>query len=138
MSRGAPRAAFTSGFDLSIRSPRNSIVLTIHGRSGNIIDAVLLSDATSLPAAGSATANQAASVANAGQWQQAGGGVPVGGFVGQAYVDNAVFDLDATGATAAGTSIQRKDNNDTNSKADWNAAPAPSSFGVLNPGQTPF
>ena len=60
------------------------------------------------------------------------------------YIDaifrmNAADDLDATGTTAAGTSIQRIDNNDTNAKTDWTTgAGAASTFGALNAGQTAF
>jgi hypothetical protein len=67
-----------------------------------------------------------------------GGGVPPGGFTGSNYVPHAVYDLDTTGTTATGTSIQRKDNSDTNSKADWNSGPTSQTFGQLNPGQAPF
>jgi len=60
------------------------------------------------------------------------------------YIDavfraNAVDDLDATGTTAAGTSIQRVDDTDHNNKADWTTgAGAPSTWGALNPNQHPF
>jgi hypothetical protein len=113
------------------------VVLTLSGRTGNIIDAVALTDNTTT-ALQTATQAQIGLVSGLGTWQQVGGGIPPGGFVGQTYVDHAVADLNATGTVASGLSIQRINNGDTNTKADWTAAPAASSFGVLNAGQTPF
>ena len=77
-------------------------------------------------------------VAAAGEWHMEAGGVPPGGFTNDNYVAHAVYDLDGTGNTRTGTSIQRKDDSDTNSKADWNSGPSAQTFGMLNAGQSPF
>ncbi|MBA3540055.1 MAG: Ig-like domain-containing protein [Deltaproteobacteria bacterium] len=110
-------------------------VITVFATS-TIMDGVLVhqNDVDPLTAAGSETA--AATLAAANQWQMVGGGTPVGGFLDADFQAHAVFDLDATGTTAAGTSIQRNDNDDVNDKADWNAANTASTWGVLNVGQT--
>jgi hypothetical protein len=58
-----------------------------------------------------------------------------------AFSANAVLDLDATGPDATGDTIQRLDNTDTNTKADWNTATVtiqPQTWGALNAGQTPL
>jgi hypothetical protein len=75
-------------------------------------------------------------VAAANQWQQVGGGVPAGGFIDDTFRANAALDLDATGTAASGESIRRIDDTDDNDMADW--AQGASSFGAINPGQTPF
>jgi hypothetical protein len=68
-----------------------------------------------------------------------GGGIPVGGFVDDNFRMHAVQDLDATGVSAAGTSIQRTDDMDTNTLAGWSTgAGAASSWGLLNAGQSPL
>jgi hypothetical protein len=60
------------------------------------------------------------------------------------YIDDvfhmhAVMDLDGTGTTAGGNSIQRLDNTDDHNKADWTTgAGAASTWGALNAGQTAF
>jgi hypothetical protein len=111
-------------------------VFTLYDATGTIVDAVLAANsATGTTAAGSA--NQAAIVAAAGQWMQVGGGVPAGGFVDAAFRANAVLDLDGTGTAASGRSIQRIDNNDTNTLSDWNDT-SNATWGMLNPGQTAF
>src|SRR5688572_18679867 len=46
--------------------------------------------------------------------QMVDGGTPAGGFVDADFVAHAVHDLDGTSTAHTGTSIQRKDNNDTN------------------------
>jgi hypothetical protein len=112
--------------------------LSIEGRAGNIIDAVLLASDTAAPPLILQTEQQAAVIALAGQWQQVGGGVPAGGFAADAFLTHAVRGLGQTGTVSTGTSIQRINNGDTHTKADWTAAPAARSFGALNAGQTPF
>jgi hypothetical protein len=138
-----PAASYASHYDSAYDWWSNagglantSLALTLEDRNGKIIDAVLLSDATSAPSA--TTETQATTVGNAGEWYMEAGGVPPGGFTGASFVANAVYDLNGTGTTAAGISIQRKDNSDANTRADWNSGPAPQTFGVLNAGQSPF
>jgi Bacterial Ig-like domain len=115
-------------------------VFTLFGPTGTIMDVVLTANlATGTAAAASETA--AASAASANQWQMVGGGTPVGGFIDDAFRAHAALDLDGTGTTVPGTSIQRLDNTDDNDKNDWNSAAITvqnQTFGALNPGQTAF
>jgi hypothetical protein len=116
-------------------------VITLYDGLGKIADAVFLDDdvapTVALPnnVAGP-TENQAAIVAAAMQWQMVGGGVPVGGFKDDNFRFHACLDLDATGTSSTGSSIQRKDNSDNNDKNDWVSVGG--SFGLINAGQTPF
>jgi hypothetical protein len=53
---------------------------------------------------------------------------------------HAALDLDATGTSASGATIQRLDDTDDNDKDDWNSITVttqPQTWGLLNPGQTP-
>ncbi len=105
-------------------------------RTTTVLDAVLLSDAPTGTTAGDSD-EQAAIVAAQNEWVMVGGGTPTGGFTGDNYNAHAALDLDATGATPAGTSIQRLDDSDDNDKADWNSATVtvqPSTWGALNVG----
>jgi hypothetical protein len=131
-------ASFAQAFDwyspdTSIASTTN--VLTLYGSVGNIVDAVLLADDASGTAAAAET--QAAALASASQWTMVGGGVPPGGFVDGDFRAHAVLDLNATSTNAAGTSIQRTNDEDSNTKADW-AMVATASWGFNNAGQTDF
>jgi hypothetical protein len=110
-------------------------VIQIKDAAGNIVDAVLVADAaTGTAAANSETA--AAAVAAANQWTMPGGGVPVGGFVDDAFRANAVLDLNATGTTAVTSSIQRTDDLDSNSLNGWTTgAGVASTWGANNAGQ---
>jgi len=111
-------------------------VLTLYGGQNQIVDAVLASDDATGTAAAASEA-QAAVVAAAGHWEMVGGGVPPGGFIAGDFNAHAVQDLDATGITRAGNSIQRTGDGDTDTKADWTDA-ASASWGLDQPGQTPF
>ncbi len=103
---------------------------------GAIQDAVLVADAaTGTAAAASETA--AALVATAMQWTMVGGGIPVGGFVDDNFRAHAVLDLNATGTTAGGSSIQRTNNTDSNDLNGWTTgAGVTSTWGLNNAGQT--
>lgn len=104
-------------------------VITLLNPSGAIVDAVLLSDnATGTAANGSES--QAAVVAAAGEWENVGGGTPPGGYIDEAFSSNAVLDLNGP------DTIQRIDDNDTNTKDDWTATNAAATWGMLNAGQT--
>jgi hypothetical protein len=138
-----PLASFPTNFDgaydwysadASIVSTTN--VLTLYGSAGNIVDSVLLADDVSGTVAAAAE-TQAAAVAAAGQWQQVGGGVPAGGFVGADFRANAALDLNATGTSSSGATIQRVDNLDHDTKADWAMVATPT-WGQLNAGQSPL
>ena len=99
-------------------------VITLYRLDSSIMDAVFLWDSTSATAAD--TDAQAAIVNQANQWQPSGGGAT--------FQMGAVQDLNATGTSAAGVSIQRVTDADTNTKADWGMAS--STFGALNPGES--
>jgi len=97
---------------------------------------VLVADAPSGTAA-AASETAAAIVAAATQWTMVGGGIPVGGFVDDAFRIHAVLDLNATGTAASGTSIQRTDNTDSNDLNGWTTgAGVASTWGLNNAGQT--
>jgi len=119
--------------DTGIAATNN--VFTLYDAFGNILDAVFVADASPCEATvGSGTTTQAGVVATAGEWEQVGGGIPAGGFVDDDFCANAALDLDDTGTTSTGESIQRNDDDDNNDKADW--VQAASSFGARNSGQT--
>ena len=111
-------------------------VFTLYNAANVIIDAVFIDDDMPGSNVASATETQAATVAAANQWQMVGGGVPAGGFVDDNFRLHAALDSDATGTTVTGESIRRVDDTDDNDKDDW--AQGAQSWGVLNPGQTPF
>jgi hypothetical protein len=77
---------------------------------------------------------QAAEVASAGHWQMVGGGVPAGGFIDDDFNAHAAQDLNGTGTSAAGDSIQRINDIDNNDKSDWTMTTQ--SWGALNSGQS--
>jgi len=109
-------------------------VFTLYDDTGAIMDAVFASDDPAGATAAAATEAQAAMVGAANQWSPA-----MTSYLDTVFRTNAADDLNATGTTAAGTSIQRINNVDTNSKADWTiGAGAASTWGALNPGQTAF
>jgi uncharacterized repeat protein (TIGR01451 family) len=107
-------------------------VLTVTGLTR---DTVLAASAPSGPVHSSSEA-MAAEMAALGQWHMVGGGIPPGGFVDDNFCAHAVLDLDATGNTVDGMSIQRTTNTDSNDKNGWTMDVAPS-WGQLNVGQTP-
>ncbi len=109
-------------------------VLTVYDNLGQILDAVFLSDDPTGTAVAD-TETQAASVAGQNEWTMVGGGIPLGGFIDDNFNAHAVQDLNGTSTSATGVTIQRKDNADTNTKADWEMAE--NTWGVLNSGQTP-
>ncbi len=141
-----PRATFPGNYDgaydlFSVDAgltATNNVISVM--RTTTVIDAVLLaSGPTGITATDSE--EQAAIVAAQNQWQMVGGGIPAGGFVDDNFSAHAALDLDAGGATPAGSSIQRLDNTDDNDKADWNAGATtvqPSTWGALNVGQSPL
>ena len=110
-------------------------VFTLLDATGAIVDAVLISNdpiGNANVAAASETA--AAAVGAANQWDPA-----LATYIDGVFRMHAVHDLDATGNTIGGNSIQRIDDTDDNDKADWTTgAGAASTWGALNAGQTPF
>lgn len=108
--------------------PSTSETLAVYDSSGAFLDAVLLSDGTSLPTA--VTQSSADAIAAAGQWSP-------GSVTGTDFIANAVHDLNAVGTTMVGNSIQRLDDTDHNDAADWTTGSgSASTWGVRNAGQT--
>lgn len=104
-----------------------SNALVLYDSAGVILDAVLLSDAVSLPSV--ETARLAEAAAAAGEWSPPE-------VTTHDFIYNAVQDLNATGTSAAGTSIQRLDNGDDDDQRDWTTVGGePSTWGLLNAGQ---
>jgi hypothetical protein len=123
--------------DTGLTATDNTLWVTDSG--GAVQDAVLLADlVTGTAAADSETA--AETVRLAGQWTLPDGTTPVAGFyVDGAFRANAVLDLNATGTTAVGSSIQRTTNVDSNNSNGWTIdAGAASTFGALNAGQSAY
>lgn len=107
-------------------------VITVYAPGAMIMDAVFLANDTTCAAAAD-TETQALAVVNANQWH-AVGSEPAGGYIDDGFCANAVQDLDATGTTTFGVSIQRLSNTDANDAADWGMAAA--TFGAINAGQS--
>lgn len=101
--------------------------LVLYDSAGVILDAVLLSDDISLPSI--ETARLAQEAVAAGEWSP-----PQVEY--HDYIFHAVKDLNATGTSPEGTSIQRLDNRDDNDQYDWTTVGGePSTWGRLNAGQ---
>lgn len=98
-------------------------VLWVKTAYGAILDAVFVADNPTGTAA-TDTETAAAEVASANQWTMVGGGVPIGGFIDDAFRGNAVLDLNGTSNSVNGTTIQRVSATDTNTLSDWTMAPA--------------
>jgi len=133
-------AAFAGNFDTAFDFWASDAGLTatnnvfaLHDATGAIQDAVFVSDG-STTAVAAATKAAAAIVGTASQWAPA-----QTTYTDAEFIAAAVVDLDATGTTAAGTSIQRLDDRDGNTKADWTSgAGAASTWGALNANQQPI
>lgn len=109
-------------------------VLTVFAAEGSIIDALFVSNDPAGTLNAAATEAAAAVVGAANQWSPA-----LSAYPGALFRMNAVSDLDATGTTVSGNSIQRLDNTDDNNIADWTTgAGATSTWGLLNVGQSPL
>ena len=113
-------------------------MFTLYNAAGQIVDAVLVTDDPARTTSAVASETQASAVAAASQWQNVGGGTPPGGYVDADFNANAVPDLNGTGTSAAGDTIQRLDNTDDHDEADWTVNNAAQSWGLPNAGQTPF
>jgi len=136
-----PQAMFSANFDgaydfyssdTGLTNTDN--VFTLYNNLGAIIDAVFVSDDPAGLTAAGGTETQAAAVGAANQWSPM-----LASYIDTVFRTNAADDLNATGMTAAGSSIQRIDNTDDNDKADWSTGAGPAStWGALNAGQTAF
>jgi hypothetical protein len=105
-------------------------VITLFDATNAVTDAVFLSDVSDTGAAATLTA--AAVVGTANQWSPA-----QTTYTAAQFDAAAVTDLNATGTTAAGTSIQRINDLDTNALADWTTgAGVASTWGANNAGQS--
>ncbi len=136
-----PSATFTNNFDTAfdfwavdngLTSTDN--VFTLFDANGVIIDALFASDDPAGATAAAATETAAAAVGAASQWSPI-----LAAYIDTVFRTNAADDLNATGTTAAGNSLQRLDNTDDNDKADWTTgAGSVGTFGLINFNQTPF
>jgi len=109
-------------------------VLTVLDATGAISDAVFASDDPAGLSTSTPTEDAAAAVGAANQWSPA-----MATYIDTVFRVNAVDDLNATGTTATGNSIQRLDNTDDNNKADWTTgAGVASTWGLINAGQSPL
>jgi hypothetical protein len=101
-------------------------VVTLFDGTGTMIDTVFLEGSGSGATDTIAAANLAGA---ANQWS------PAQATYTQAdFIADAVPNMQTTGTTATGTSLQRVNDTDTNSKTDW--AIAAETFGAINAGQT--
>jgi hypothetical protein len=114
-------------------------VLTLYDARGTIVDVVFVAHADS-GGSSSATLLQANAVQPMAPWFLTNGDPPAGGIWTSAnFRPNAVLDLDGTGTDRSGVTIQRIDDDDTNTTRDWSgAAGLAPTWGTLNAGQTPF
>jgi len=111
----------------------DNVIAVIDG-TGAIIDALFVSDDPAGLSTTTSTEDAAAAVGAQNQWSPA-----LASYIDTVFRVNAVDDLNATGTTATGNSIQRIDNTDDNNKGDWTTgAGVASTFGALNVGQTPL
>lgn len=109
---------------------RTNNVFTLKDATNAIQDAVFTADGPSDTTAGG-TETQAAAVGAANQWSPM-----LAAYEDDVFYMHAVQDLDGTGTSSTGTTIQRINDNDTNSKADWTTgAGAAQTWGLLNVGQ---
>ncbi len=102
---------------------------------GNVIMDVLFASSSTVGNTASGTNSQAAAMSTAGEWSMVGGGVPPGGFVNTEFHAHAVQGL---GVSTRALSLQRLDDLDRNTVADWVSTATTSSWGQLNLGQTEF
>ncbi|MFT7578862.1 MAG: cysteine-rich repeat protein [Myxococcota bacterium] len=115
------------------------LVLSLWDAEGEIIDMVAGtgSDECTNYTVGSVPEARVATGAAEGEWTTVDGDVPNAGFIDSLYCEHAVADIDDTGLLPSGSSIQRVDDNDMNDKSDWSDG-QDSTFGALNPGQSPL
>jgi len=136
---GQPAATFGGNYDTAYDFwvtdtglTNTDNVFTLYDATGAIHDALFASDDPAFATAAAGTETQAAAVGTANQWSPA-----MTTYIDTVFRTNAVDDMNATGTSAAGTSIQRTGNVDTNAKTDWTTgAGLASTFGALNVGQT--
>lgn len=133
-----PKATFGANFDTAFDFysadtglTNTDNVFTLYDNAGVIMDAVFLSDDPAGLTSATGTENQAAVVGAASQWSPT-----LATYIDTVFRINAGDDLNATGTTAAGSSIQRIDDTDDNDKADWSTGAGPAStWGERNVGQ---
>lgn len=136
-----PGSTFGANFDAAydFHSPDTGLtntdnVLTVFNATGVITEALFVSDDPSGNTTTAASETAAAAVGAANQWSP-----KLDTYIDTVFRTNAADDLNATGTARTGTSIQRLDDSDTNSKSDWTSgAGVTSTWGALNPGQSPL
>jgi hypothetical protein len=123
---------YDTAFDFWVADPglvATNNVITLFDAANAVTDAVFLSDVTDSAAVATLTA--AAVVGTANQWTPA-----QTTYTAAEFDAAAVTDLNATGASAVGNSIQRINDTDTNAVADWTTgAGVTSTWGLNNAGQ---
>ncbi len=141
-----PRASFGANYDTAFDFYSSDAgltatdnVFTLYNNAGTILDAVFVSSDPASPfLAAAGTETQAAAVVAAGQWTSLLV-PPTTTYVDAEFHANACKDLDGTGTTAVGSSIQRTDDTDDNTTDDWgvvtSATTPASTWGALNAGQ---
>jgi len=103
--------------------------LTLYDPTNTIVDAVFIGDGAS--ATSGSTLTQAGIIGTANQWQPA-----ATTYDATAFYAAAVQNSNMTGMTAAGNSLQRTGDTDTDAKADWTTGTgAASTWGANNAGQ---
>jgi len=135
---GQLRATFGNNFDTAFDFyvtdnglTATDNVFTLRDNTNAIIDAVFLSDNPAGNTTATGTEEAAALVGAASQWDPA-----LAAYVNAVFHSNAVDDLNATGTTQAGGTIQRLSDQDTNNKADWTTGGTTAqTWGALNVGQ---
>jgi DNA/RNA endonuclease G (NUC1) len=122
-----PAATYAGNYDTAYDFWSTDAGLTATNNVLTVTDA----STTTLTAA---TRAAAAAVGAAGKWTPA-----QASYTDAEFIAAAVSDIDGTGATAAGSSIQRLDDNNARGKADWTTgAGAASTWGAVNAGQHPL
>ena len=106
-------------------------VLTLFDPADTIVDAVFLTDGTSVASA--TTLGAAAIVGTAVMWEPHATSYTDATFQAAAVPG---MKTTTTGIAPTDTSIQRLNNTDTNAAADWTAVPVVQTWGALNVGQT--
>lgn len=126
---------FDTAFDFYVTDNNGGLVatdnvITVRDNTGAIVDALFVSDNPAGATAATGTEEAAALVGAANQWDPA-----LAEYKDAVFRTNSVGGLGATGTAVTGTSIQRINDLDANSTADWTTAPAAQTWGALNAGQ---
>lgn len=138
-------ANFDTAYDIHVAPVGLDVApqtIAVFDHRDRMLDIVLVTTTLNLPDGSSE--QEAALAAEAGEWRAQDGSVPPGGFRGATFRDHAAAGLEVDQVTVVNgwsaldgkASVQRSSNADENHSGDWTTAPH--TFGVLNPGQSPF